>query len=412
MLNPTLAGEIADLVPDLVALRRDLHAHPELAFKEHRTAGIVAAALRDAGLQVHEGIAGTGVVGVLRAGSSARTVGLRADMDALPMLETAERPYVSRFNGVHHGCGHDGHTAMLLGAARYLARTRRFDGTVNFIFQPAEEGRGGARVMVQEGLFERFPCDAVYALHNWPELPAGTAQTRPGPIMAAADRFDIVVRGRGGHAAQPHRTPDAVLAASELVTQLHTITSRRIPPTENAVLSVTRISGGQSHNVLPSAVELTGTVRSFDARVQDTIEQSIRQVAQGVAQASGTDIDVEYVRYYPATVNTPDEAELALRAARAAGLQGSVAPSAAFTSEDFAFMLQARPGAYLWLGQGPRRSGDRAAAPLHHPGYDFNDEVLPLGVGWLAAVAQLALESAPNPPHALRQRPLPPAPPG
>jgi amidohydrolase len=390
MLSPTMTQEITDLLPDLVALRRDLHAHPELAFKEHRTAGIVAKALRDLGLEVHEGIGGTGVVGVLRAGSGQRSVGLRADMDALPILEQGERPYVSRFPGVHHGCGHDGHTAMLLGAARQLARTRRFDGTVNFIFQPAEEGRGGARVMVQEGLFERFPCDAVYALHNWPELPAGTAQTRPGAIMAAADRFDIVVRGRGGHAAQPHRTPDAVLAASELVTQLHTITSRRIPPTENAVLSVTRISGGQSHNVLPSAVELTGTVRSFDAGVQDAIEAAIRQIAQGVAQATGTTIEVEYVRYYPATINTPQEASLALRAAEATGLRASVAPSAAFTSEDFAFMLKARPGAYLWLGQGAG-PGREDTPSLHHPSYDFNDEVLPLGVNWFVQVASLAL---------------------
>jgi amidohydrolase len=390
MLSATPAQQIADLLPDLVALRRDLHAHPELAFKEHRTAGIVAAALRELGLEVHEGIGGTGVVAVLRSGSNARSVGLRADMDALPIVEQGNRTHISRFAGVHHGCGHDGHTAMLLGAARHLARTRKFEGTVNFIFQPAEEGRGGAREMIKDGLFERFPCDAVYALHNWPELPAGTAQTRPGAIMAAADRFDIVVRGRGGHAAQPHRTPDAVLAASELVTQLHTITSRRIPPTENAVLSVTRISGGQSHNVLPSAVELTGTVRSFDARVQDTIESAIRQVAQGVALATGTDIEVEYVRYYPATVNTPQEAALALRAAQGAGLQAAVAPAAAFTSEDFAFMLQARPGAYMWLGQGPRH-GEAGAAPLHHPSYDFNDEVLPLGVAWFVEMARLAL---------------------
>ncbi len=388
-----MTAEIADLVPDLVALRHDLHAHPELAFKEHRTAGIVASALRELGLEVHEGIGGTGVVGVLRAGTGRRSVGLRADMDALPILEQGERPHVSRFPGIHHGCGHDGHTAMLLGAARHLARTRHFDGTVNFIFQPAEEGRGGARAMVQEGLFDRFPCDAVYALHNWPDLPAGTAQTRPGAIMAAADRFDIVVRGRGGHAAQPHRTPDAVLAASELVSQLHTITSRRIPPTENAVLSVTRISGGQSHNVLPSAVELTGTVRSFDADVQDTIEAAIRQIAQGVAQATGTGIEVEYVRYYPATVNTPQGAALALRAAEAAGLKASMAPAAAFTSEDFAFMLQARPGAYLWLGQGASSQREDATPPLHHPSYDFNDEVLPLGIVWLVQVACIALAS-------------------
>ena len=383
MLNAGPAQEIADLVPDLVALRRDLHANPELAFQEHRTAGIVAAALRELGLEVHEGIGGTGVVGVLRRGAGTRSVGLRADMDALPIMEQGDRPYISRFPGVHHGCGHDGHTAMLLGAARHLARSPGFQGTVNFIFQPAEEGRGGARAMVQDGLFDRFPCDAVFALHNWPELPAGAAQTRPGPIMAAADRFDIVVRGKGGHAAQPHRTPDAVLAASELVTQLHTITSRRIPPTENAVLSVTRISGGQSHNVLPSAVELTGTVRSFDGGVQDAIETAVRQIAQGTAQATGTEIEVAYVRYYPATLNTPEEADLALRAAQAVGLQTGVAPSPAFTSEDFAFMLQARPGAYLWLGQ--------RSAPLHHPSYDFNDDVLPLGLAWFVKVARLAL---------------------
>ena len=392
MLNPSATGEIADLLPGLVALRRDLHAHPELAFQEHRTAGIVAAALREIGLEVHEGMGGTGVVGVLRCGSGARSVGLRADMDALPILEQGEGPHISRFAGVHHGCGHDGHTAMLLGAARQLARTRRFAGTVHFIFQPAEEGRGGARAMVQDGLFERFACDTVYALHNWPELPLGMAQTRPGPIMAAADRFDIVVRGRGGHAAQPHRTPDAVLAASELVSQLHTVTSRRIPPTENAVLSVTRISGGQSHNVLPSAVELTGTVRSFDAAVQDAIEQAIRQIAAGVAQASGTRIEVEYLRYYPATVNTQAEAALALQAAERVGLRASTAPAPAFTSEDFAFMLQARPGAYLWLGQGAR-DGQATVPPLHHPGYDFNDEALPLGIAWFVAVAELALSA-------------------
>jgi len=378
---------IEDLLPALVALRRDLHAHPELAFEERRTAGVVAAALRDCGLEVHEGIGGTGVVGVLRKGDSTRMVGLRADMDALPMREDTGRPYVSRHPGAHHGCGHDGHTAMLLGAAQQLARAGSFDGSVAFIFQPAEEGRGGAREMVRQGLFDRFPCESVFALHNWPDLSAGTVATRPGPIMAAADRFDIVVRGQGGHAAQPHRTPDVVLAASQLVAQMHTIVSRRIPPTQNAVLSVTRISGGQSHNVLPAAVELTGTVRSFDAGVQDTIEQAIRDVAAGVAHASGTAIEVEYTRYYPATINSPEHAQLALEAARSVGLQAQVAETPAFTSEDFAFMLQQRPGAYLWLGQ---RGADHAA-PLHHPSYDFNDDVLACGVRWFTAVAQMAL---------------------
>lgn len=379
--------DIDDLLPALVALRRDLHAHPELAFEERRTSRVVAAALRDCGLEVHEGIGGTGVVGVLRRGNSTRMVGLRADMDALPVREDAEHPYVSRHPGVHHGCGHDGHTAMLLGAAQQLARAGGFDGHVVFIFQPAEEGRGGAREMVRQGLFDRFPCESVFALHNWPDLPAGTAATRSGPIMAAADRFDIVVRGRGGHAAQPDRTPDVVLAASQLVAQLHTIVSRRISPTQSAVLSVTRISGGQSHNVLPAAVELTGTVRSFDAVVQDTIEQAVRDVAAGIALGSGTAVEVEYTRYYPATVNSPEHARLALEAARTAGLQAQVAAAPAFTSEDFAFMLQQRPGAYLWLGQ---QSADHAS-PLHHPSYDFNDDILAFGVRWFIAVAQMAL---------------------
>jgi amidohydrolase len=386
--SPTI--DIGDLLPGLVAFRRDLHAHPELAFEEKRTSRRVADALRELGLEVHEGIAGTGVVGVLRHGTSQRMVGLRGDMDALPILEQGQRPYVSRHAGVHHACGHDGHTAMLLGAARCLARTRDFDGQVAFIFQPAEEGRGGAREMVLQGLFDRFPCESIYALHNWPDLPVGTAATRPGPIMAAADRFDIIVRGKGAHAALPHQTPDAVLASAELVSQLHTIVSRRVPPTENAVLSVTRISGGQSHNVLPSAVELTGTVRSFDPKVQDTIEQAVRDVAAGVARGSGTSIEVEYVRYYPATVNTAPEAQLALDAARAAGLEPRVAAAPAFTSEDFAFMLQQRPGAYLWLGQG----GAAGSVPLHHPAYDFNDDALAGGVRWFVAVAHAALEGS------------------
>ena len=381
-------SKIADLLPDLVSLRRDLHAHPELAFAEHRTARIVAQSLRLLGIEVHEGVGGTGVVGVLRHGNNMRSVGLRADMDALPMVELGQRAHASTTPGIHHGCGHDGHTSMLLGAAQQLARTRAFDGTVNFIFQPAEEGQGGARVMMADGLFERFPCDSVYALHNWPDLPLGSAQTRAGPIMAAADRFDITVRGRGGHAAQPHHTPDVLLAASTLVTQLHTIVSRCIDPSESAVLSVTRMEGGHSHNVLPASASLTGTVRSFDGPTQDRIEAALRQMAQGVALASGVDIEVQYTRYYPATVNSAPEAALALAAASAVGLQASIASRAAFTSEDFSFMLRERPGAYLWLGQG---SGCADDVPLHHPRYDFNDAALSLGVCWLTAVAEGAL---------------------
>jgi amidohydrolase len=384
-------AEIDDLVPELVALRRDLHAHPELAFEERRTSAIVAAELRHHGIEIHEGLAGTGIVGTLRNGRSRRAIGLRADMDALPIAEQSQVAHASQHAGVHHGCGHDGHTAMLLGAAHHLARTRRFDGTIHFIFQPAEEGRGGARVMLEQGLFDRFPCDAVYALHNWPDLPAGHAQTRPGPIMAAADRFDIVLRGRGGHAAQPHRTPDVLLGASQLVVQLNTIVSRRVDPAESAVLSVTRVSGGVSHNVLPAEATITGTVRSFDVAVQDRIEGALRDAARGVAVAHGVDVEVDYHRYYPATVNTAAEATIALQAAEAAGLAATVAPRPAFTSEDFSFLLQRRPGAYLWLGQGRAALEGRAEPPLHHPSYDFNDDALPYGVRWFCAVAERAL---------------------
>ena len=390
-----IAEPVADLLPDLVALRRDLHANPELAYEEHRTASIVAQSLRVLGLVVEEGIGGTGVVGTLRGGQSTRSVALRADMDALPMVELGRSSHASRVQGKHHGCGHDGHTSMLIGAARQLARTG-VEGTVHFIFQPAEEGQAGARRMIEDGLFERFPCDSVYALHNWPDLPLGHAQTRAGPIMAAADRFDITLRGRGGHAAQPHHTPDAILAASQLVAQLHTIVSRRIDPSESAVLSVTRIEGGHSHNVLPAEVRITGTVRSFDAVSQDRIEAALRDTANGVALASGTQVEVDYRRYYPATINTPAEAALALEAAQAIGLQAQMAPRAAFTSEDFAFMLQQKPGAYLWLGQGRADAGPDGEYPLHHPCYDFNDDALPLGVRWFCEVARLALAAVPS----------------
>lgn len=368
-------AQIEQLVAPLIGFRRDLHAHPELAFDEHRTAGKIGDALEELGLDVHRGIGGTGLVGVLRAGDSGRSIGLRADMDALPIHEETGLPWASRTPGVFHGCGHDGHVAMLLGAARHLASTRHFDGTVHFIFQPAEEGRGGGRAMVEDGLFERFPCDRVFAFHNWPDLPAGTIATRPGPIMAAADRFEIVVEGRGGHAAMPHKTPDAILAASHLVTQLNELVSRRIPPMSSAVLSVTRIEGGNSHNVLPAKVRIVGTVRTFDVTVQDRIEESLRQVVEGVALAGAVRAAVDYHRYYPATVNDAAAAEEALAAAATVGV-AQLAPEPAFTSEDFGFMLRACPGAYIWLGQG-RGEGD---VPLHNPRYDFNDDVLATGI--------------------------------
>jgi hippurate hydrolase len=380
-------AQIEALVPDLAAFRRDIHAHPELGFQEHRTAGLIADELRRIGLDVTTGIGGTGVVGVLRKGASTRSLGLRADMDALPFEEETGLPYASQHAGAFHGCGHDGHVAMLLGAARHLATEGGFSGAINFIFQPAEEGQGGAREMIRDGLFDRFPCDRVFALHNWPDLPAGTIRTRPGPIMASADRFEISVTGKGGHAALPHQTPDAILAASDLVQQLNSIVSRRVPATETAVLSVTQIAGGHAHIVMPATVRLIGTVRTFNPAVQARIEASIRAMAEGVAMSTETEISVDYDRYYPATINDAAAAAAALTAAATVCDDVATAPDPAFTSEDFSFMLQARPGAYIWLGQGtPDKS-----APLHHPRYDFNDDVIGLGIGCFVALSRQEL---------------------
>ena len=382
--------DIERLVPELTALRRDIHAHPELAYREVRTAALVAAALANCGWEVTTGVGGTGVVGTLRRGGGTRSIGLRADMDALGFHEDSGVAHASTIPGVFHGCGHDGHTAMLLGAARHLADSGGFDGVVHLLFQPAEEGMAGARAMIDDGLFERFPCDTVYALHNWPDLPAGTLQTRPGPIMAAADKFEIVLTGKGGHAALPDQTPDAILAAAMLVCQLNTIVARRVPASQAAVLTVSSIRGGEgTHNVMPAQVRLVGTVRTFDAAVQDRIEESVRAMAAGVGRACETAVDVAYTRYYPATVNDPACARIALAAA-AKVCAAAEAPAPAFTSEDFAFMLQARPGAYVWLGQ----RAERYAAPLHNPRYDFNDDIIATGVGWFVELVRMSLPVA------------------
>ena len=384
--SPMMA-RILELEGEMRAIRRDIHRHPELAYEEKRTAALVAGRLREWGIPVHEGIGGTGVVGVVAAGGSSRSIGLRADMDALPIREATGLPYESVHEGLAHSCGHDGHTAMLLCAARYLAETRRFDGRVHLIFQPAEEGKAGARAMIEDRLFERFPCTEVYALHNWPGLPAGTIATRPGPIMAAGDRVEIRVRARGGHAAQPHLSPDAILCAAQIVTAANTLVARRIDPNATAVLSLTRISGGTSHNVMPAEVAITGTIRSFDPAVQDRLEEGLRDVVEGTARAAGCTASLEYTRYYPATINDADCARHALEAGRALVGEAIVAEAPAFTSEDFAFMLNAVPGAYIWIGQG---SAQKPAA-LHTPGYDFNDEVLPVGAGLLATIAERRL---------------------
>lgn len=368
----------------LVVLRRELHAHPELGFQEHRTSDRVANFLQQLGIEVHRGIGQTGVVGILKKGSSERMIGLRADMDALPMQDQSGTAWQSSVTQVSHACGHDGHTVMLLGAAEKLARDVSFDGTVCFIFQPAEEGLAGAKAMIDDGLFSRFPCEAVYAIHNWPELPLGQVQTRPGPIMAAADRFDIRVLGGGGHAAQPHLTRDTLLATSELVVQLNTLVSRALDPCETALLTVTRMEGGFSHNMIPAEANITGTVRTFSPTAQATIEARLRQMAEHVTAAHGLHAEVRYLRYYPATLNSPDEAQFCLQALKQAGIAAEIAPQPALTSEDFAFMLQARPGAYLWLGSAPCR-------PLHHAAYDFNDALIPHGINVFVTLIRQAL---------------------
>lgn len=368
----------------LVALRRDLHAHPELGFQEQRTSDIVANFLQQLGIEVHRGIGKTGVVGILKKGSSERMIGLRADMDALPMQDQSGTDWQSRAEQVSHACGHDGHTVMLLGAAEKLARDVSFDGSVCFIFQPAEEGLAGAKAMIDDGLFSRFPCEAVYAIHNWPELPLGQVQTRPGAIMAAADRFDIRVLGGGGHAAQPHLTRDTLLATSELVVQLNTLVSRALDPCETALLTVTRMQGGFSHNMIPAEANITGTVRTFSPAAQATIEARLRQMAEHITAAHGLHAEVSYLRYYPATLNSNAEAQFCLQALTQAGITAEAAPQPALISEDFAFMLQARPGAYLWLGSAPCK-------PLHHAAYDFNDALIPHGVNVFVTLIRQAL---------------------
>ena len=377
---------------ELTTFRRDIHAHPELAFQESRTSDRVAEQLERWGIEVHRGLAKTGLVGVIPGRRSAqRAVGLRADMDCLPMHETAERPHKSRNAGRMHACGHDGHTTMLLGAARYLSETRNFAGTAYVIFQPAEEHGGGGNVMVQEGLFERFPADEVYALHNWPGLPAGQIAVRAGPVLAATDEIRIHVHGKGGHAAMPHLAVDPVVVTAHIITALQTIASRNVNPLDAIVVSLCSMETSQlgAFNVIPDAVKLIGTVRTFRGATQELAEQRIREIATLVAAGLGGSAELEYVRGYPATVNTPREAEFAAQvAARIFGDNNVVREfDPTMGGEDFAYMLQAKPGAYLLLGQG----GDQSGCYLHNPGYDFNDEVIPLGAGYLAALAEDAL---------------------
>lgn len=380
-------GIEAETVERMVAWRRDLHAHPELAYQEVRTADLVARELAACGLSVKTGLGRTGVVGTLSRGDGP-TIGLRADMDALPIQEATGVAYASRTPGVMHACGHDGHVAMLLGAARHLAARTDLTGTVHFIFQPAEECEGGGRAMVEDGLFRLFPCDSVYGLHNWPGLPLGTFATRVGAIMASLDTFEIAVTGFGTHAAMPERGTDTLVVVSEIVLALQTIVSRRIAPTEPVVLSVTQIHGGDAYNVIPDHAVIRGTVRLNEA-VRKRVAELIEAIAGGTAGTHGARAAVAYRFGYPATVNTADAVGTALAAAETvpdiSARRGDVGPSMA--SEDFAYMLEACPGAYAWIGT----DGTRPSLPLHNPGYDFNDEALPVGAAYWAALATHSL---------------------
>jgi amidohydrolase len=380
-----LVDSLAQSRSELQAIRRDLHAHPELRFQEQRTADLVARTLAGWGIEVHRGLAGTGVVGLIRSGKPGRSIGLRADMDALPIQETNSFAHRSQFDSRMHACGHDGHMTMLLAAARHLAASRSFDGTVVLIFQPAEEGGAGANRMIQEGLFDRFPCDAVFALHNWPGLKVGQFAVAPGPMMASTNEFDIRVTGRGGHAAMPHLTVDPVLVAVQIVQGLQGIVTRARNPNDLAVLSVTMIHAGDATNVIPDFAKIGGTVRTFDDSVTDLFERRIREVADLTAQAHGAKATVEFRRTYPPTVNHPDQAEFAARVADGIVGAGNVVRNAdpSMGAEDFSFMLRARPGAYLFIGNGggAHRDAGHGAGPctLHNASYDFNDELIPIG---------------------------------
>ncbi|WP_405228298.1 M20 aminoacylase family protein [Lentisalinibacter sediminis] len=383
-----LLDRIRERQQALTAWRHHIHAHPELAYEEKATSDFVAEKLAGFGLEVHRGLGVTGVVGTLRAGNSDRAIGLRADMDALPIQELNEFEHRSRHQGLMHACGHDGHTTMLLGAAEHLAANPDFDGVVHFIFQPAEEGRAGAKAMIEDGLFELFPVESVYGMHNWPGLPVGEFAVRVGPQMAASDKFEITVRGRGGHAAMPHQTIDPVVTAAHIITALQSLASRNTEPTDSVVVSVTVLRGGETFNVIPDEVVLKGTARTLTPDSRDRIERDIARVAAGVAEGFSASAETTYHRTYPPTVNTPDEAEFAARAAAAVAGVGNVHRDLPPTmgGEDFAFMLEEKPGCYLWIGNGPGEGG----CMLHNARYDFNDEALPIGVAyWVSLVGEL-----------------------
>jgi len=372
---------------ELTAIRRDIHAHPEIGFEEVRTAALVARELEKYGIEVHTGIGKTGVVGIVhgkRPGN--RRVGLRADMDALPMDEVNDQPWKSKTSGKFHGCGHDGHTTMLLGAARYLAETRDFSGSVALIFQPAEEGLGGARAMIADGLFQRFPCDEVYGIHNFPGSPFGQISMRKGPAMAGSDFFDIRITGKGAHGAMPEHSCDPIMVGAALAQSIQTIVSRNAPPLEGAVVSITKFNSGTAYNIIPETAHLAGTIRIFDDKVRKLVEKRMRELAAGMAAAYGAKIDVEIRDIFSVLRNADEQTEAIAQTARDLFGADNVVTDAdpKMGSEDFADMSMVAPGAYVWIGMGP-------GPAVHNPGYQFNDDILPLGASLLATVAERRL---------------------
>ncbi|MGA7803460.1 M20 aminoacylase family protein [Bradyrhizobium sp.] len=388
-----ILNRVADLQPDIQAWRRDIHAHPELLYDVHRTAAFVADRLREFGCdEVATGLGKTGVVGVIKGKKPAgagdiKVIGLRADMDALPIEEATDLPYASRTPGKMHACGHDGHTAMLLGAARYLAETRNFAGDAVVIFQPAEEGGAGAAAMIRDGLMDRFGIEQVYGMHNGPGIPVGSFAIRPGPIMAATDAIDIRIEGHGGHAARPHKCIDTVMAGAQLVMALQQIVSRNVDPLESAVISMCEFHAGNARNVIPQTAELRGTVRTLTPEVRELVEKRVREVVAGVAQVTGTRIDLVYERGYPVTVNHAAQTDLAIRIAKDVAGEANVHETAPLMgAEDFSYMLEARPGAFIFCGNGD-------SAGLHHPAYNFNDEAIVYGTSyWIKLVENTLAE--------------------
>ncbi|AEK63825.1 M20 aminoacylase family protein [Collimonas fungivorans] len=393
LIDPIIAFQA-----ELQAIRRDLHAHPELNYEEKRTSDVVARKLTEWQIPIVRGLGVTGVVGIVKNGSSNRAIGLRADMDALPMQELNTFPHASQHQGKMHACGHDGHTAMLLGAAHHLAQHRNFDGTVYLIFQPAEEGGGGAQRMIDDGLFEQYPMEAVFGMHNWPGMPAGSFGVTPGPMMASSNEFEVIVKGKGSHAAQPHKSIDPVMVAVQIAQSWQTIVSRNINPNDPSVLSVTQIHSGSATNVIPDEATLIGTVRTFSVAVLDVIETRMREIAQHTGAAFGAEIEFKFHRNYPPLVNHAKETAFVVDVLQAMVGSGNVNPQVEPTmgAEDFAFMLQNKPGCYVFIGngEGAHRDGGHGLGPcnLHNASYDFNDDLLPIGASYWVNLAETYLK--------------------